>query len=132
MSGGQVIDGAARSRTTTNAAQVLRPPLPSVTVNSTWLVPGPYGPGGVWLIITGSPSGSVEPLLTEASTRQCVVTDRTAFVHRAIGGRLTVSTAFELGRKPSGLLTRTEYAPASLNCTFASVSVRFVLPGISV
>lgn len=47
------------------------------------------------------------------------------------GTAITSSTAGALNSVPEGLLTATEYVPASLGMTLANVSVAFVAPSIS-
>ena len=80
--------GGVWSITVTVAEQEAAAPLLSVTVRVTAVVPKTYGPAGNWLSVIVSPSGSEEPLLTEAeATEQSPRSvGTTTFVHFAIGG----------------------------------------------
>lgn len=64
------IVGGWLSTTVTVAAHELEAPLSSVTVRVTLVVPKPYGPAGVCTKVIGSPSGSKEPLFTDADAVQ--------------------------------------------------------------
>jgi hypothetical protein len=65
---GHVMFGGWRSCTVTVAGQdaVAWSGLLSTTVRVTFVVPSVYGPAGDWVSVTPSPSGSNEPLLTDA------------------------------------------------------------------
>jgi hypothetical protein len=82
------IVGGCLSTTVTFALQVEVSFSVSVAVRVTAVVPSGYGPAGVWLTVTVSPSGSEEPLSTDAADvvhipgSVGVVT----FWHLAIGG----------------------------------------------
>src|SRR5947209_4691843 len=58
MSGGQMRPGGVGSITVTLAVQEFDAPWLSVTLRVTGVVPNEYGPGGDWIIVIGSPSGS--------------------------------------------------------------------------
>src|SRR5690349_8733953 len=70
MSGGHVIAGGVLSTTVTVAVQWSEAPEGSVAVNVTLVAPSEYGAGGAWLRVRGSPSGSLEPLSTDAAAVQ--------------------------------------------------------------
>ena len=81
----------AELTTVTVAWQELDPPLPSSTVSVTAVVPSEYGPAGSSVIVSGSPSGSEEPLLISAavtSAWQLAFAEIVTFWHRATGGWL--------------------------------------------
>ena len=84
---GQLIVGAVLSTTVTVVEHVSDAPLSSVTVNVTTVIPNPYGPSGLWLVVIGSSSGSYDPLSTSASALQSVPAKTVTLLHSATGGR---------------------------------------------
>lgn len=83
--------GGVRSTTVTVAPQVLLPEKASnwsCAVMITLVPPSGYGPGGVCTSVMLSPSGSEEPLSTEAGAEHAVGTAGTVtFLQVATGGR---------------------------------------------
>ena len=80
------------SATVTVPFQRLDAPLLSVTVNVTEVWPRGYGPGGDWLIVIGSPSGSDEPSSTEAFAAQLDPADAVTFRPLASGAWFCCTT----------------------------------------
>ncbi len=77
--------GGVVSRTVTIAVHWLDAPLLSVTVKVTRVLPSEYGPGGDWLSVIASPSGSEEPLSIEALAVQFGPAETVTVWHTAAG-----------------------------------------------
>ena len=104
---GQVSVGGVESTTVTVVAQEDDSPRPSVHVSVTSRVPRPYGPPGVCTQVTASPSGSLEPLFTEAVAPHTAPAVAVALWQRATGawlggGAQIASAAGEVCTVPVG------------------------------
>src|SRR5512140_932310 len=85
MSAGQVIAGGVLSTTVTVAVQLLEAPKLSVAVNVTLVAPREYGPAGSWPSVSASPSGSDDPLSTDAAAVQDGPAATVTSWHNAVG-----------------------------------------------
>src|SRR3989449_2234051 len=89
------MEGASWSTTVTSAVQKAAAPCESVAVRVTLVVPFLYWPEGVWVSVITSPSGSEEPLFTDADAAVqapgSVVT--VTFLQMACGGLLVLSAS---------------------------------------
>src|SRR5512132_462670 len=85
----QATTGGVLSTTVTVALQLSDSPCESVTMRVTGVVPSGYGPGGFWLTVSASPSGSDDPPSIEAGAVQAPASALTVTEWQtATGGRL--------------------------------------------
>src|SRR5262245_50258837 len=99
--------GGVLSTTVTVAAHSLEAPLESVTVSVTDVTPRGYGPAGDWLTVIGSSSGSIEPLLIEASAVHKLPAFTVTLRQTATGGQLITSVKSLLALHPIASVTVT-------------------------
>src|SRR5262245_17015619 len=88
LSGPVIVTVGLGLLTVTVAVHWLDVPLLSVTVSVTVVMPSGYGPAGDCVMVIGSPSGSKEPLSSEALAVQFALAETVTFWQIAVGGLL--------------------------------------------